>query len=416
MPAIQVFANEIAAAWKKTHLVRELQQSVKDLESAQEQLLQSQKMEAVGRLAGGVAHDFNNQLTAIMGYADMLASSFMEGDPRGTEVAEILRASGRASDLTRQLLAFSRRQVLRLRIVDINGLVAEMRGMLHRLIGEDITLSTRLSTGPLRVRADPAQIEQVIMNLAVNARDAMPEGGILEIMTERVQLRGDAPGTEHGVPPGDYCVMRVADTGTGMGPEVLKRLFEPFFTTKEKGKGTGLGLSTAYGIVQQSGGHINCHSVPGQGSVFTIHLPATDELPVESAQAPIPSPTAAAGETILVIEDDPSIREIVRRTLDREGYSVVTASTGDEGMELLALHPGIPLVITDLVLPGSIRGIDLARHVLTKAHPTRLLCMSGYSEQLISGAEALLADGAFLPKPFTPSVLLERVRDILSAP
>ena len=416
VPAIQVFANEIAAAWQKTHLVRELQQSVKDLESAQEQLLQSQKMEAVGRLAGGVAHDFNNQLTAIMGYADMLASSFGKDDPRRVEVAEILRASGRASDLTRQLLAFSRRQVLRPRIVDLNTLVTEMRGMLHRLIGEDIQLSTRLSALPLRVRADPAQIEQVIMNLAVNARDAMPEGGSLEIVTERVRVASDTPAGRPGIPPGDYCLMRVRDTGTGMGPEILQRLFEPFFTTKEKGKGTGLGLSTAYGIVQQSGGHISCRSTPGRGTVFMIHLPATDELPVEAAQAPAPASTAAAGETILVIEDDPSIREIVRRTLDHEGYSVVTASTGSEGMELLALHPAIPLVITDLVLPGCVRGIDIARHVLLNARPTRLLCMSGYSEQLISGAEALLPDGAFIPKPFTPAELVARVREILSAP
>jgi signal transduction histidine kinase len=416
VPAIQVFANEIAAAWKKSHLVRELQQSVTDLESAQEQLLQAQKMEAVGRLAGGVAHDFNNQLTAIMGYAAMLASSFDTEDPRRAEVAEILRASGRASDLTRQLLAFSRRQVLRLRIVDLNSLVSEMRGMLQRLIGEDVGLETYLSPFLLRVRADPAQIEQVIMNLAVNARDAMPEGGSLKIVTERVHLGIDAAGGGHGVPPGDYCVMRVADTGTGMSPDVLRRLFEPFFTTKEKGKGTGLGLSTAYGIVQQSGGHISCRSMPGQGTVFTIHLPSTDESPVEAAESTTPAPAAAAGETILVVEDDPSIREIVRRTLDREGYSVVTASTGSEGMELLALHPAIPLVITDLVLPGSVRGIDLARHVLTNARPTRLLCVSGYSEQLISGAESLLPDGAFLPKPFTPAELVARVKEILSAP
>ena len=415
VPAIQVFANEIAAAWKKTHLVRELQQSVKDLGSAQEQLLQSQKMEAVGRLAGGVAHDFNNQLTAIMGYADMLAASFDPRDPRGAEVAEILRASGRASDLTRQLLAFSRRQVLRLRIVDLNGLVTEMRGMLQRLIGEDVTLETRLSAVPLRVRADPAQMEQVIMNLAVNARDAMPEGGTLEILTERVMVNVASAENAPGVPPGDYCVMQVTDTGTGMGPEVLSRLFEPFFTTKEKGKGTGLGLSTAYGIVQQSGGHINCRSLPGQGSVFVIHLPATDELPAEAARAPHAVPMAAAGETIIVVEDDPSIRDIVRRTLSREGYNVVMADTGTEGMELLARHPGVPLVITDLVLPGSVRGIDIARHVLSEARPTRLLCMSGYSEQLISGAEGLLPDGAFLPKPFTPAELVARVKEILSS-
>ncbi len=415
VPAIQVFANEIAAAWKKTHLVRELQQSVKDLGSTQEQLLQAQKMEAVGRLAGGVAHDFNNQLTAIMGYADMLAASFDPSDPRGAEVAEILRASGRASDLTRQLLAFSRRQVLRLRIVDLNGLIAEMRDMLRRLIGEDVKLETRLSPVPQRVRADPSQMEQVIMNLAVNARDAMPEGGTLEILTERVTLEVVDTEGAPGVSPGDYCVMRVTDTGTGMGPEVLSRLFEPFFTTKEKGKGTGLGLSTAYGIVQQSGGHITCRSAPGQGSVFVIHLPATDELPAETAQVPSAAPTAAAGETIIVVEDDPSIRDIVRRTLSRAGYNVVTADTGTEGMELLARHPGVPLVITDLVLPGSVRGIDIARHVLSDARPTRLLCMSGYSEQLVSGAEGLLPDGAFLAKPFTPAELVARVKEILSS-
>jgi signal transduction histidine kinase/putative methionine-R-sulfoxide reductase with GAF domain/ActR/RegA family two-component response regulator len=405
IPAIQVFANEIAAAWSKARLVRELRQSLQDLQRTQEQLLQSQKMEAVGRLAGGVAHDFNNQLTAIMGYADVLLASLPDENPQRGEVREILRAAGRAADLTRQLLAFSRRQVLRPRIVDLNVLVMEMRGMLQRLIGENITLETRCAQGPLRVRADPAQLEQVVMNLAVNARDAMPLGGTLEIATEGEPAGGGSAGS-------GFHVVRVTDNGTGMSPEVMSRLFEPFFTTKEPGRGTGLGLSTAYGIVKQSGGHISCQSVPRQGTTFVIHLPATEEAPAAGRTGP-EAPAAAGREKILVVEDETQVRELIQRILQGAGYSVVTAGTGDEGMGMVSSEPGLQMVVTDLVLPGSVSGVDIARKVATEGSGIRLLCISGYSEQLVSGAPGFPYAAPFLQKPFSASELLKKIREIL---
>jgi len=418
---LQTVAGQLAVAIENARLYEELQKelaahrrteqllraSLLDLERTQEQLLQSQKMEAVGRLAGGVAHDFNNQLTAIMGYAEILLFGLPEGDSRRGEVEEILRASGRAAELTRQLLAFSRRQVLRPRVVDLNDLVREMRGMLQRLIGENIRLRTECAEVPLRVRADPAQIEQVIMNLAVNARDAMPEGGQLDIATRTEPSRtGYAEGPMH--------VMAVTDTGTGMTPEVMIRLFEPFFTTKEAGKGTGLGLSTAYGIVRQSGGHITCRSTPGEGTTFEISLPATREVDGEPRR---PQPAAVAGgkERVLVIEDEEQVRQLVQRVLSDAGYSVITASSGDEAAEALRGPECVQMVITDLMLPGSLSGIDIARRVLSEDRGTRVLCISGYSEQLVSGASALPPAAPLLQKPFSAAELLERVRSILDA-
>jgi len=404
IPAVQVFANEIAAAWRKAQLVGELRRSLQDLERTQEQLSQSQKMEAVGRLAGGVAHDFNNQLTAIMGYADILFAGLGSEDERRTEVAEIIRAAGRAAELTRQLLAFSRRQVLRPRIVDLNDLVREMRGMLQRLIGENISLKTPFAEGLFRVRADPAQLERVVMNLAVNARDAMPDGGILTIETST------EPATD-GQSAGAFHVLRVTDTGTGMSPEVLSRLFEPFFTTKEPGRGTGLGLSTAYGIVQQSGGQIACRSAQGQGTTFVIRLPATGENP-EAERTPEASVTAGR-EKILVVEDESQVRELVRRILSKAGYSVLAESSGEGVVELLESHGDVQMVITDLVLAGSVSGTDIARHVLADSRGIRLLCISGYSEQLVSGDSSLLSTAPFLQKPFSAPQLLQKVRAIL---
>ena len=408
IPAVQVFANEIAAAWRKAQLVGELRRSLQDLQRTQEQLIQSQKMEAVGRLAGGVAHDFNNQLTAIMGYADILRSSLADGDPRRDEVAEIQRAASRAAELTRQLLAFSRKQVLRPQIVDLNDLVREMRGMLQRLIGENIRLATLCADAPMRVRADPSQLEQVVMNLAVNARDAMPDGGLLEIATENEPARA-------GQTDGPFHILRVTDSGTGMSPEVMSRLFEPFFTTKEPGRGTGLGLSTVYGIVQQSGGAITCSSAPGEGTTFVIRLPSTTELPGEVGH-PLEKKIARGMETILVIEDEAQVRELVRRILSSEGYSVLTAPSGEEGCAIIKAGADVQMVITDLVLPGSVSGIDVARHTLADERGIRLLCISGYSEELVSGASALLSSAPFLQKPFSGSDLLKKVRSILDQP
>jgi len=404
IPTVQVFANEIAAAWRKAQLVGELRRSLQDLERTQERLSQSQKMEAVGRLAGGVAHDFNNQLTAIMGYAEILLDSLGSDDARRMDVSEIIRAAGRAAELTRQLLAFSRRQVLRPRVIDLNDLVREMRGMLQRLISGDIQLKVPLTEGLFRVRADPAQLERVITNLAVNARDAMPDGGVLEIATSTEPAPEDRS-------TGAFHVLRVTDTGTGMSPEILSRLFEPFFTTKEQGRGTGLGLSTAYGIVQQSGGNITCRSAPGRGTTFMIRLPATSEMP-EAERAP-DAPVAAGREKILLVEDESQVRELVRRILTNAGYSVLTESSGEGGVALLGSQDDVRMVITDLVLAGSVSGTDVARHVLSDQRGIRLLCISGYSEQLVAKDSSPLSSAPFLQKPFSAAQLLQKVRAIL---
>jgi two-component system cell cycle sensor histidine kinase/response regulator CckA len=281
--------------------------------------------------------------------------------------------------------------------------------MLQRLIGENIRLQTFYAEGPLRVRADPAQLEQVLMNLAVNSRDAMPEGGLLEIATETEPARAGQPGAL-------FHAVRVTDTGTGgMSPEVLNRLFEPFFTTKEPGRGTGLGLSTAYGIVQQSGGHITCRSTPGNGTTFVIRLPATEEVSGEAIRAP-GIEVSAGREKILVVEDEDQVRELVRRILSSAGYSVLTASTGEEGRDLMSAQDDVQMVITDLVLPGTVSGIDIARRTLADARGIRLLCISGYSEQLVSGASALLSSAPFLQKPFSGSELLKKIRALLDVP
>ena len=401
IPAIQVFANEIAAAWSKARLVRELRGSLQELQRMQEQLVQSQKMEAVGRLAGGVAHDFNNQLTAIMGYAEVMRAGLQEGDPQRRDIQEILRAAGRAAELTRQLLAFSRRSVLRPRVVDLNVLVAEMRGMLERLIGENIRLRTVLADGHLRVKADPAQLEQVVMNLAVNARDAMPGGGTLEIATEIDPVQN--------APDGPSYLLKVQDTGTGMSPEVVTRLFEPFFTTKEPGRGTGLGLSTAYGIIKQSGGTITCRSSPGHGTTFLIRLPATAEEPRDDVPSAPPS-TAPGTETVLVVEDEEQVRDLIGRILTSAGYTVVETASGDEALKILSSRADVQMVVTDLVLPGSASGLDVARRVISDLPVVRLLCISGYSPHML---QAGLSTVPFLQKPFTASELLKKVRNVM---
>jgi signal transduction histidine kinase/CheY-like chemotaxis protein len=431
-PALKVFANEIAAAWRKAQLVRDLEESLQRLRLTQEQLLQSQKMEAVGRLAGGVAHDFNNQLTAILGYAEILLMDCPPVDSRRAGLKEIVKAARRAADLTRQLLAFSRKQVLQPRVVDLNGLIEDMRGMLRPLLGEDVRLETSFEPVPLRVRADPTQIQQVIVNLAVNSRDAMPSGGTIQLATTWLRVDGGQrsggrpltvlrpggppPPELTGLPAGQYCLLSVQDSGTGMDRETLSRLYEPFFTTKAQGKGTGLGLSTVYGIVTQSGGQIFCSSQPGAGTIFTICLPR-DGSEEKSNGRPGPAlPVAGGTEAILVVEDEDAVRELVRRTLASAGYSVQTVSTGVEGLHLLESgRQAFQLVLTDLLLPGGVSGLDLAMWVLTAGLRLRLLCVSGYSEQLSAEAMSALPAGSFLQKPFSPSELLRRVRAVLDA-
>src|SRR2546425_735978 len=313
------------------------------------QLLQAQKMEAVGQLAGGVAHDFNNVLTAIGGYAELLRDDLPGEDTRRHDVEEILRATERAATLTRQLLAFSRRQVLAPRVLDLNGVVAGIDNMLRRLIGADVALKTALAPDLGAVRADPGQLEQVIMNLIVNARDAMPRGGKLTIETANAELDQSYALEHRAVAPGPYVMLAVSDTGVGMDAATQARVFEPFFTTKEKGKGTGLGLATVYGIVKQSGGNIWLYSEPGRGTTFKIYLPRVDQAPEQLAAAPAVRETPRGTETVLLVEDDDAVRTLTRKMLAAHGYTVLAAGGGAEALELAAGHTGpIPLLVPDV--------------------------------------------------------------------
>ncbi len=390
-----------------------------ELSQLQDQLRQAQKMEAVGRLAGGIAHDFNNLLTAITGYGDLLMASLAPDDPRRADVEQIRKATDRAATLTKQLLAFGRRQVLQPRVLDLNAVVADMEKMLRRLIGEDIELVTVPGPGLWRVKADPGQLEQVLMNLAVNARDAMPHGGRLIIETANVEL-DEAYARRHvAVRPGPYVLLAVSDTGCGMDAETLGHVFEPFFTTKEPGKGTGLGLATVYGIVKQSGGNIWVYSEPGRGTTFKIYLPRVD-APLEAAGAAAAAASAAgpAGgrETLLLVEDDDGVRVLAREVLRRKGYRVLEARDGREALRRSETHDGpIALVVTDLVMPG-LGGREVFARLAVRRPDLRVLYTSGYTDAAIFRQSVFEPGTAFISKPFTPDALARRVREVLDAP
>ena len=381
----------------------------------EQQLLQAQKMEAIGRLAGGVAHDFNNLLTIISGYGGLLKDGFMAGKPSVENLDPILRASERAAQLTRQLLAFSRRQVLKLQPVDLNRVVGEVEKMLHRVIGEDIELRTVLGAQMGTIQADSGQIEQVIVNLAVNARDAMPDGGKLTIETANVEW-DDASSRQHaGAMAGSYVMLSVCDSGMGMSKETQARIFEPFFTTKEMGKGTGLGLATVYGIVKQSGGNIWVDSEPGQGTVFKVYFPKLNHAAAEPAPT-VASPARAGSETILVVEDETAVRTLVCRILERQGYSVLQTGEADEALRLSREHPGrIGLLLTDIVMP-HMSGPDLAESVCRIRPEIRVLYTSGYTDNTVVTRGVARGGMAFFEKPFTPDALARRVREVLDAP
>ena len=382
----------------------------------EEELRQAQKMEAVGRLAGGIAHDFNNLLTAITGYSLLVRDRLPSGDPSRADLEEVVRAGERAAALTRQLLAFGRKQVLRPRVIDLNAVVSEMEKMLRRVIGANVDIATALDPALGRVYADPGQIEQVIVNLAVNARDAMPQGGRLTIETRNVELDRASRPPQECVSPGPYVMLSVRDTGSGMSEKVKAHLFEPFFTTKEIGKGTGLGLSTVYGIVKQSGGSITVHSEPGRGAAFNVYLPRIDQ-PVESPLPAVPSARDSRGtETILVVDDEEPVRRLVRAVLTRMGYAVLEAPDGQAASALARGRPEpIHLLLTDFMLPGMSGG-DLAA-ILTGARPgLKVLYMSGYAEEAVLRQAALDAGTPFLPKPFALEDLARKVRDVLDAP
>ncbi|MCI0538450.1 MAG: PAS domain S-box protein, partial [Verrucomicrobiales bacterium] len=369
----------------------------------EEQFRQAFKMEAVGRLAGGIAHDFNNLLTAILGFSDMLLNDLDPGSALREGVTQIQKAAQQAAALTRQLLAYSRKQVLQAKVIDMNHVVNEVKKMLRRMIGEDIELVTMLELGLGKVKADPSQMEQVIINLSTNARDAMPRGGRLTVRTTNVQSDETIPNR----PPGRYILLSINDTGTGMSADVKAHLFEPFFTTKDVGRGTGLGLSTVYGIVKQSGGDIEVDSEPGRGTTFRIYLPRVED-PTERPKLTEPAANTKGGlETVLLVEDEEGVRNLLQRVLQHSGYTVLAASNGAEALRLAAKHPGpIHLLLTDLVMP-QMSGRELAERFAQIRPNLKCLYMSGYTNDAIIRHGISELDAAFLEKPFVPSTLLE---------
>jgi PAS domain S-box-containing protein len=378
----------------------------------EDQLLHAQKMEAVGRLAGGVAHDFNNMLTVISGYNRMILDELSTLDPMRGYAEEILQAADRAGALTQQLLAFSRRQVMQPRVISINGVISQTEKMLRRLIGEDVEIDFGLAPDAGNIKADPGHVEQAIVNLAVNARDAMPMGGRLGIETANVHLDENYARTHMGVVPGDFVMVAVSDNGTGMDIETRRRIFEPFFTTKEKGKGTGLGLATVYGIIKQAGGDIWVYSEPGRGTTFKLYFPRVAESAVETAVADV-AQSESNSETILVVEDEKAVRDLTVRMLQRLGYRILTAAGGAEAIEISRGHAAtIHLLLTDVVMP-NMSGRQLADHLVLSRPDMKVLYLSGYTENTVLHHGVLDAGVEFLPKPFSREVLGKKLREIL---
>jgi nitrogen-specific signal transduction histidine kinase/ActR/RegA family two-component response regulator len=385
------------------------------IRSIESQLLQAQKLEAVGRLAGGIAHDFNNLLTVISGTTSLARRRLSPNSPLSGELADIEEAAERAAALTRQLLAFSRRQSLNPAVLEINEVIARLDGLLRRTLGEDLELRMILSPDTGRVRADPGQLEQVLLNLAVNARDAMPDGGTLTIESAALTIEGDYASTHLGIEPGPYAMLSVSDTGVGMDALTCARVFEPFFTTKEVDKGTGLGLSTVYGIVKQSGGSIFVYSEPGHGATFKIYLPrvaepATDRPPRPVTPAP---PDARRREVILLAEDAADVRRFTARVLREAGYEVLEAGDVETGIEAATSYQGhIDLVLTDVMMPRG-TGRQLVEH-LRLLHPEiAVVYMSGYTDDTVLQRAVIEAGTAFIQKPFSPTLLLTQVRAVL---
>ncbi len=419
----QALADQAALAISNARLLRSAMQELAErqraeaaLRKSEEQLRQSQKMEAIGRLSGSVAHDFNNLLSVILSYSDLVLSDLKPIDPLRADIESIRRAGEKAADLTRQLLAFSRQQVLTPRTLDLTDVLRESEKMLRRLLSEDIEIVTHYARALSHVKVDPGQIDQVLLNLVVNARDAMPDGGKLTIETKNVEL-DDSYTTEHfGVASGAHVMLAVSDTGIGMDQQTQARIFEPFFTTKEIGKGTGLGLSTVFGIVKQSGGHIWVYSEPGGGTTFKVYFPVSmdvdAELPVE-----VVAPTTMQGtETILLVEDQDEVRRVAQAILRRYGYHVIEARNAGEALLSCERHPRtIHLLLTDVVMP-QLSGRELAERLLTIRPDMRVLYMSGYTENVIVHHGILDSGIAYLQKPIVPDLLVRRVREVLDRP
>jgi PAS domain S-box-containing protein len=408
----RISGRAVSSADEPADVLEAIAEDVTDRRALEEQLRQVQKMEAVGRLAGGVAHDFNNLLMVVSGYAEVILAQLALDHPLREKAFAIQQASDRATTLTRQLLAFSRKQLLELKVVDVNAIVGDMERLLRPLIGENVELTARLAPDAGYIRADAGQLEQVLMNLVVNAKDAMPSGGKLTIQTQHLGIDESHRRGQTFISPGNYVMLSVSDTGMGMNKETQSRIFEPFFTTKEKGKGTGLGLSTVYGIVKQSGGYVMVQSEEGRGTAFHIYLPRVEGA-AEQHSAPVAHAAAGGTETVLLVEDEQSVRQLVRDTLESKGYNVVEAENGESGLAMAANHKGkIDLVITDVVMPG-LGGREMVEQ-LTKSRPeTKVLYLSGYTEDAVVSEGTIESGTAFLQKPFTLQTLSRKVREVL---
>ena len=389
-------------------------------ERLERQLPQSQRLESLGQLAGGVAHDFNNLLAVISSYAMFVAEAVTQPVPQDDwdevreDVEQIQHAADRAAGLTRQLLAFAHRDVVRPRTLDINDVIGNVEQLLVRTLGEHVELSTNLTAGLCLVLADPGQIEQVLVNLAINARDAMPGGGKLTIHTATTEVDAEHASSRVGLHAGLYASLKVSDTGVGMPPEVIDRAFEPFFSTKAKGEGTGLGLATVYGIVAQAGGYVQIYSEPGIGTTFTVMLPATSR-PARDATVSPQSVQRGSGETVLVVEDEAAMREVTRRILARNGYQVITATDGRDAIEVAARHPGrIDVLVTDVIMP-QLPGKEAAERIKVRYPAVKVLFMSGYWHGVLDSQSVLAADVNLIEKPFTEKALLAKLREAISA-
>jgi PAS domain S-box-containing protein len=388
-----------------------ISQDVTERRTLEEQFLQAQKMEAVGRLAGGVAHDFNNLLTVILGFCELLLAAGDPDDPRQADIEEIQKAGTRAAGLTRQLLAFSRKQIIEPTRLDLNVVVADIQVMLVRLIGEDVKVLLDLTPELAGVLADRGQIEQIVLNLAVNARDAMSNGGTLTIATDNVDLDDRYAATHAGAQPGPHVALTISDTGCGMSPEVQARLFEPFFTTKEVGKGTGLGLATVHGIVARSGGHVTVHSEVGNGTSFSVYFPKSD-VPERVADAPGPMSRRTGAVTVLVVEDADGLRALAGRMLQRQGYTALAAGSAEEALRLFDENPSIDVLLTDVVMPGT-SGPELTTELIKRRPTLKVIYMSGYTDEAIVHHGVLEAGIIFLHKPFTAEALGGKIREAL---
>ncbi|HTS35080.1 MAG TPA: PAS domain S-box protein [Candidatus Solibacter sp.] len=409
---VRISGRAVSSADEPADVLEAIAEDVTERRVLEDQFRQAQKMEAVGRLAGGVAHDFNNLLMVISGYTEVILTQLEVDHPLHEKGRAIQQAADRATTLTRQLLAFSRKQLLELKVVDLNAIVQDMERLLRPLIGENVELVASLMPDAGRTRADAGQLEQVLMNLVVNAKDAMPDGGKLTINTRSITMDETHRGGQTFIRPGNYVMLSVSDTGMGMDKETQSRIFEPFFTTKEKGKGTGLGLSTVYGIVKQSGGYVMVQSEKGHGTTFNIYLPRVEEA-VDLNTPPVPRAAEGGSETVLLVEDEESVRQLVRETLESRGYHVVEAENGKAGLEAAAkIQESIDLLITDVVMPGM-SGHELAQQLLKIRPETKVLYLSGYTEDTVVSDGGIESGTAFLQKPFTLQNLSRKVREVL---